>query len=300
MNHEPRSYRQGRASANGGRGQFATISKAERVEHYHRSIVLARIFANTDKRWVLKGGTALVWRDPGARATRDLDIFNQSAEDIQKAVEEFKEALKEISTAPFDISFECESDPGRITVAGNRQSTSVRVHLLNEFGRRVPNPISIDVVVGCQVTGELEERRAQPLEDALQTKLPLILLYPIVDHLADKVAATMQTYEQLGKENPSTRVKDLVDIVHIALTETIDGAQLHTALESERLERGLTRYTEGLLCPDSWKTLYTNRKVKKGKAPESYDEALSIAKALIDPAIRGEVNGKIWRAGAWY
>ncbi len=60
MNHEPRSYRQGRASANGGRGQFATISKAERVEHYHRSIVLARIFANTDKRWVLKGGTALV------------------------------------------------------------------------------------------------------------------------------------------------------------------------------------------------------------------------------------------------
>lgn len=184
-------------------------------------------------------------------------------------------------------------------MSGRRQSTSIQVHLLNEFGRRVPNPISIDLVVGCKVTGEVENMRAQPLEDALQTKLPPVLLYPLVDHLADKVAATMQTYEQLGEKNSSTRVRDLVDIVQIALTETIDGGQLHTALESERLERGLPQYAEGLICPESWAHLYRNRKVKKGRAPESYDEALSIAQALINPAIKGAVSGKIWSEGVW-
>lgn len=299
MSNQPRNYFQGKASATAGRGNFALIPKGDRVEFYHRSIVLARIFAAPNSCWVLKGGSALVWRNLEARSTRDLDIFNQSTQDIRKAIQDFEAALNEVSTAPRDISFKCESNPDSVTVAGNRQSTSIRVHLIHESGRRIPSPISIDLVVGCQVTGDIEQAPARSLEEVLQTNLPPVLLYPLVDHLADKVAATMQVYSYVGGQKPSTRVKDLVDIIHMALTESIDGRQLREALESERLERSLSPYSEGFVCPEAWALEYEKKKTKKGKAPESYTEALSIAKALLDPAIRGEADGRTWVQGEW-
>lgn len=300
MNMQVKNYAQGLSAAKSGKGKFSEVSKAERTEFYHRSIVLARIFADPKADWVLKGGTALVWRDPEARSTRDLDFFNRKAQNIQQAAEAFEHALNQISTAPYDISFECESDPEQFTVAGRRESTKITVHLKDDFGRRLKSPITIDLVIGCQMTGDVEEKPASALEDVLLEDMPKIQLYPVVDHLADKVAATMQTYSQRGRENPSTRVRDLIDIVQLALTEVVAGKQLRVALESERLERGLSPYSEGLICPDSWKAMYAGRKVKKGgTTPSTYEEALHIAKSLIDPAISGEADGKTWCRGEW-
>lgn len=301
MSSQTKNYEQGRKAAQSGKGKFGEVPKAERTEFYHRSIVLARVFAGSQGAWVLKGGTALVWRDPEARSTRDLDFFNREAQNIQQAVEAFERTLQQISTAPYDIRLECESNLEQCTVAGRRQSSKITVHLKDNFGRRLKNPITIDLVVGCQMTGAVEERPALALEDVLLEDMPKVQLYPVVDHLADKVAATMQTYSQAGRENPSTRVRDLIDIVQLALTEVIDGRQLHEALESERLERGLAPYCEGLVCPDSWKTMYAGRRVKRGgTTPSSYEEALTIAKSLIDPAISGEAIGKVWRDQSWY
>lgn len=301
MGSQAKSYAQGLAAAKSGKGKFSGVPRAERTEFYHRSIVLARIFAHPHGAWVLKGGTALVWRDPEARSTRDLDFFNRDAQSVQQAVEAFEDTLRQISTAPYDISLECESNPEQFTVAGRRQSTKITVHLKDDYGRRLKNPITIDLVIGCQMTGDAEERPSSALEDVLQVNMPKVQLYPVVDHLADKVAATMQSYSQLGRENPSTRVRDLIDIVQLALTEVIDGRQLHIALESERLERGLAPYSEGLVCPDSWSAMYTGRRVKKGgTTPSRYEEALAIAKNLLDPAISGEAIGKVWREQAWH
>lgn len=300
MSSPTRNYTQGLSAAKSGKGKFMEVPKAERTEFYHRNIVLARIFKASPDEWVLKGGTALVWRDPKARSTRDLDFFNRDAQNIRQAVEKFEYALNEISTPPYDISFECESNPEQFTVAGCRQSTKITVHLKDDFGRRLKNPISIDLVIGCQITGDIDEKSAEALEDVLQEDMPKIQLYPVVDHLADKVAATMQTYPQLGRENPSTRVRDLIDIVQLAATEVIDGRQLHDALESERFARGLEPYSKGLVCPDSWKAMYAGRKVKRGETtPDTYEEALQIAKSLIDPAISGEAIGKKWRDMSW-
>ncbi|MDO4821434.1 MAG: nucleotidyl transferase AbiEii/AbiGii toxin family protein [Rothia sp. (in: high G+C Gram-positive bacteria)] len=300
MSSQTKNYVQGLKAAQAGKGKFNEVPKAERTEFYHRSIVLARIFADSKGSWVLKGGTALVWRDPDARSTRDLDFFNREAQNIQQAVEAFERTLQQITTAPYDISLECESNLEQSTVAGHRQSSKITVHLKDDFGHRLKNPITIDLVIGCRMTGNVEEWPTLALEDVLLEEMPKVQLYPVVDHLADKVAATMQTYSQAGRENPSTRVRDLIDIVQLALTEVIDGRQLHEALESERLERGLAPYREGLVCPDSWKTMYTGRKVKRGgTTPSSYKEALVIAKNLIDPAISGEAIGKVWRDQSW-
>lgn len=123
MSSQTKTYVQGLEAAKTGRGKFSEVPKAERTEFYHRSIVLARIFADPHGAWVLKGGTALAWRDPEARSTRDLDFFNRDAQSVQQAVEAFEDTLRQISTAPYDISLECESNPEQFTVAGRRQSS---------------------------------------------------------------------------------------------------------------------------------------------------------------------------------
>lgn len=297
---QPRTYRAGRTSATAGTGMFATIPKPERVAFYDRSIVLSRLFSNDPQSWVLKGGTALIWRNTTARATRDLDLYHSATYDIDEAIAALRTALGEVSTAPEDVHLVIRDEETTTSTQGNRQQAQVRVHLRSAAGMTLSTqPVKIDLVVGCRVTGDVDAHPADGLEKVLRAEVPAIRLYPIVDHLADKVAATLQTYPTHQGETLSGRVHDLIDIAHIAATETIDGTRLHTALESERLERGLPPYEQGFQCPPAWATLYAKRKGSKGQAPASFDEALDLAKRLLDPAILGEAIGMTWDQGTW-
>ena len=298
---EPRNYRAGRVSATAGAGIFSTINKADRVAFYDRSIVLSRIFANDPDSWVLKGGTALVWRDTTARSTRDIDLFNSTAEDINDALHALRNSLETISTAPSDVHLVIDSEKIDVTTQGNRQQAALQVHLQSASGMPLSNtPVKIDLVVGCHVTGEVDAHPADGLEKVLQSHVPHIRLYPIVDHLADKVAATMQSYPSSDGDSPSSRVHDLIDIAHIALTEEINGNQLIVAIESERIQRGLPPYKQGFQCPPHWAELYRKRKGSKGSAPQSFDEAVDVAKRLIDSAICGKSLGMTWKDGSWH
>lgn len=266
---EPRNYKTGRMSATAGAGIFATINKADRVAFYDRSIVLSRIFAHDPDSWVLKGGTALAWRDTTARSTRDIDLFNSEAEDIDTALHALRRSLETISTAPSDVYLVIDSEKIEVSTQGARQQAALQVHLQSVSGMSLSNsPVKIDLVVGCNVTGDVDARPADGLEKVLQSQIPHIRLYPIVDHLADKVAATMQSYPTSDGDRPSSRVHDLIDIAHIALTEEINGSQLLVAIESERIQRGLPKYEQGFQCPPRIGQSYIVReKEARGQLP---------------------------------
>ena len=51
---------------------------------------LSRVFAAPDSQWVLKDGTGLLIRMPGARYSQDLDLLHPS-ENLEAAIEELKE-----------------------------------------------------------------------------------------------------------------------------------------------------------------------------------------------------------------
>jgi hypothetical protein len=60
--------------------------------------------------------------------------------------------------------------------------------------------------------------------------------YPLVDHIADKIAAT---YDRYGSSRmPSTRYRDLVDLVAIITGASVDATAQRAALESEFARRG--------------------------------------------------------------
>jgi hypothetical protein len=59
---------------------------------------------------------------------------------------------------------------------------------------------------------------------------PHYRVFPIPDHLADKLCATIGIYVRDGQPANSSRVKDLVDIAIIASTQTISADRLRTAI----------------------------------------------------------------------
>ncbi len=119
-------------------------------------------------------------------------------------------------------------------------------------------------------------------------------VYPIADHLADKVCAT---YEHVDPAR-STRFHDLVDIALIACNLTVRAADLVSALQSESRRRGIAlphRY----LPPDqaTWERGFTRLRRAAGplgvKWP-SYSEAVAIAQALLDPVLANERRDGVW------
>jgi hypothetical protein len=62
--------------------------------------------------------------------------------------------------------------------------------------------------------------------------------YPLVDHVADKVCAILERHGEA--ERPSTRYRDLVDLVAIVTAARIEAEPQGRTLTSEAQRRGLT------------------------------------------------------------
>lgn len=154
--------------------------------------------------------------------------------------------------------------------------------------------MQIDLAIGAGMT---EDVTASAPATALN--LPRLIsnpyrLYPVVDQLADKVCATMADYD--GR--PSSREKDLVDIVVFAITQDIDGTALSLAIETERHRRKMEPF-EQFLVPSTWGPGYVkqSRPVPHCANYRTVELAAELAARLIDPALTGEAKGKTWSTG---
>lgn len=126
---------------------------------------------------------------------------------------------------------------------------------------------------------------------------PEIQLYPIVDHVADKICAMIERHGSQG--HGSTRFRDLVDLILIILREQIDGAQLHAALRAEidrRRRKGTDiELPEHFAIPDtqSWTIGYAKQAAGVDNLGEftTLESAEKLAVAFIDPLLADHVSG---------
>lgn len=124
--------------------------------------------------------------------------------------------------------------------------------------------------------------------------------YPLVDHVADKVLATFQRYGE--QQTPSTRYKDLVDLVAITTGASVEAQPQLAALASEAQRRGVT-LPHMFDVPDRalWEPGYA---AEAGRSllplARTLDEALAVVRPLLDPLLDGTAVGR-WnpQAGSW-
>ena len=123
----------------------------------------------------------------------------------------------------------------------------------------------------------------EPVEIAGLRSVPY-RTYPIADQIADKHAAMIDIYAG----QPSTRYRDLVDLVLIATTQTVDSGALNTALVSEHRRRGTAPTAELSLPSEDWHVGY--RKLAVGVPGFRFidaADALEIVNRLIGPVLGG-------------
>ena len=211
----------------------ATVDAQIRQAPYDR--FLSRVFARGEQsEWLLKGGMSMLARVPRARTTKDVDLAALHV----AALTDAEAALTSLVAVNLSDHLTFRLVRAMPTGLGDNQpEVATRRYVFACFDVDTDNQIdtiTVDVVVGPSPVG-----RPEVVEPAnrLHLRRPLVThpyrLYPVADQLADKVCATMDTNYPGGKR--SSRVKDLVDLVVLAHTQTVDLAELRQAVEAKRL-----------------------------------------------------------------
>ena len=216
-----------KASANDSRW---TLAQLQRQLAYDR--LLERLYLE-DQGWIVKGATALLARDLGVRATIDIDVFREAPREV--AVAELRAA------AARDVG-----DWFRFEVGGARavadSAAGVRLPVTAYIGATPWATFHVDIIgTDIQMTGEPEEVPALARVAMPHIEQRGYRAYPLVDHIADKVVATFDRYGETAA--PSTRYKDLVDLVAIVLDASANAAAQMAALNSEAERRGISSLT---------------------------------------------------------
>ncbi|GIG29265.1 nucleotidyl transferase AbiEii/AbiGii toxin family protein [Cellulomonas marina] len=261
----------------------------ELVRRFVYDRFLARVFADPGSPWVLKGGTAVLARVNDARHSKDVDLL-RSLGNIDDALE----ALRAAVAVDLADHFRFVVGTAR-PVGGAGQQPDVagyRVQIEAYCGTRRCEVFGVDLVTGSLMTTEPEVVRSSlPLElPGLQA--PTVRAYPVVDHIADKLAATETVYADGAR---SSRPRDLVDLVVFARTQTVDGEELHNAIVAERLHRRLPA-TQTFTVPPAWATTYPPLAAKTPHCDGLHDlaSAVSLVAAFLEPALTGAATGHRW------
>ena len=202
-------------------------SRAVTGFYYHR--LLCRIFSKPDTPFLLKGGQSMLARTASARATRDIDLLAEEG-NLESAIEELK-VLAEVDLGDF-LTFEfAGTEP--IKVADDYRAGS-RVSFVPVLGRRRLHRISIDLVVDRIPCAGSE--LVTPADRLNIEGIPVFdyRIYPLVNSIADKLCAILETHDS----RPSSRVKDLVDLLIYVMTEDVDGSELSKWVHMESRVRG--------------------------------------------------------------
>jgi hypothetical protein len=233
--------------------------------------------------WILKGATALLAREIGVRATIDIDVYRSVGH------EEAENDLRAAAALDLGDWFRFEMGIGRST-AGAIDTSRFRV--VAYVGETEWQDFHVDLVgPSVQMTGQPDDvpPLAQiPIPDFEQRGYRV---YPLVDHIADKVAAI---HERHGNgATASTRYKDLVDLVAIVTCASVDAASQRVALTSEFRRREL-ELPEHFEVPEraSWERGYA-REVNRSlmQVAKKLDEASAIVGSFVDPLLDETATG---------
>jgi hypothetical protein len=232
----------------------------------------------------------MVARRVSTRATRDLDV-RVRGHDLDAAVEALRQALQrdEGDGLLYQLS------PPRRDLAdlntGGYAGCTVTVRVL--LGVQRSDRFDIDLVAGRELTGS-PSSVASPLSLSLPELTPArVLLYPSVDHIADKICATHARY---GRDQvASSRVKDLYDLCALRGADDVLADELYEAIAAESLARGLT-LPHRADVPTSMRARFEeiSRKEPHPLVPSAFDDAVGAVATFLDPVLNGAV-----RDGAW-
>jgi hypothetical protein len=282
-----------RAAQQAGPGiSAATVDAQIRQARFDR--FLSRVFAEGEQsEWLLKGGMSMLARVPRSRTTKDMDLAALQATDLAEAETALVE-LVDIGLGDHLTFRLIRSTPTGL--GDNQPAVATRRYFFAcidiDHDTQI-DTVTVDVVVGPPPVG-----RPEVVEPAnrLHLRRPLISypyrLYPVSDQIAEKVCATMDTNYPGGKR--SSRVKDLVDLVVLAHTQTVDLHELRLVIAAKRALSNIAPF-ERFDIPTDWTRTYpSTAKGVPSAASFTAKTAADLVASFIDPALDKSSNTATW------
>ena len=245
-----------------------------------RDRFLCRVFSDPSGRFILKGGSGLLARIPDARATRDIDFATASRESAESALT----ALNALAAKDMGDFLTFRLTKREESLDDNGYSRLLKLRYATFMGHEEKDPVLIDLSLDCGTT--LPPERVEPASRIFVEGLETCeyLVYPLPDQLADKLCAIMEL--QPGGW-PSSRMKDLVDVVFYATNKAFSLKQLSHSIKCECGRREMAVPGQ-FRAPATWKTGFPTFAKKSGVEPAytSFEAACKLASSFFDPALR--------------
>lgn len=276
------------------KAQHRAATPTDIRKQYVFALFYKRIFGCQASGWTLLGGNALLARTGGGRFTQDVDLARAQT---WESVDEIRNELEPLLAADIGDSFRFtirdifEHDRRDEYGYGGR---TVKVKLTAFLGNLEFEHFELDITQRRHVPEPVDHVRLTPVivHETLDN-LPLVPVVPIENHLADKICALYETH----KNGPSTRYRDLADIVRIVQDLEIRADHLERMLDHERGRRRLTLPT-ALESPGAqWDAAYPKAAREFAGFPvelHTLDASLAVAGACLDPVLSGAVSGAMW------
>jgi hypothetical protein len=259
-----------------------TLQQLQRQIAYDR--LLERLYV-IDDAWIVKGATALLARDIGVRATVDVDIYRNVAREVAETDLRRAAALDLSDWFTFAV---------RAPTAVSDGTIGSRLPVVASIGTTRWASFHVDLV-GTEIVmiGEPDHVPALARVTMPEVSQRGYRAYPLVDHIADKVAAMHERHGLHAR--PSTRFKDLVDLVAIISKVSVPAESQSRALHSEFARRGIDLPTR-IEVPDRalWRRGYPSEAARSllGTASD-LDSALEVIRPFCDPLFAGTAAG-LW------
>jgi predicted nucleotidyltransferase component of viral defense system len=255
-------------------------------------LLLRRLLVVAPDRWVLKGALALNFRLAIAtRSTKDIDLGRD--DDEQAAIADITAAQQVVLDDYFTFAATRTDE-----LEDTDEFSAVRFHVTAQLAGRTFEQFLVDIGFSEKISwtpDTIHTSESLAFAGIAPLALPAI---PIPQHLAEKVHAYTRTYGQSRK--PSTRPKDLVDILLIERSATINADDLRHALESIFAERARQPLPISLPPPPiTWADPY-KRLAATVEIESDLTAAFARAAALLDPVLTGHAHGQ-WdtHRGKW-
>jgi hypothetical protein len=250
--------------------------------------LLARLLLVSPDRWILKGALALDFRlsdRQGARprATKDMDLAHLG--DIKAAAADFRRIQDMDLSDYFGFTVERTELAREDQEAGG---ASLRYRVRATLAGRVFEQVLVDI--GFAPPAAQPEVVEGP--DLLGfVGLPPIRVpaLPTALHVAEKVHAYTRRYGSGGA--PSSRPKDLVDLILLATHEPFLAGELRAALEGTFTSRGTHSLPDELPpAPAEWAKPYAELAEQVGIA-SALQDGYQQARVFLNPILGGTASG---------
>jgi hypothetical protein len=252
---------------------------------------LARLVAVLRDTVLLKGGLVLELRLDRARTTKDIDLrLIGSPEavltDLQKAG---RQVLGDFMT--FEVNRDTEQPKIQndgMKYEGLRFRAECRL-----AGKLYGRAFGVDVAFGDPILGEPEIVVADDVLEFAGIAPPVVRLYPIETHIAEKLHAYT-----MPRARPNTRVKDLPDIALLATTGALDAVRVRAALE-QTFEFRATHTVPSSLPepPASWVNPYREMARENELVWTTLEKLSTAVSEFLNPVLARRIG--TWHPNEW-